>query len=147
MKNTSFMQTLALEPADLVAKAHKTGWVMSLIGSIVYFFLRLMRCEPEKYCGIKYFKIGHSWGGVSLGWFFICAKNASEATMKHEIGHCVQNAAIGGFRMLFYSLGSLIRCGYIKIAKASIVYDSWWFEGTATELGNSYCLRHLNKRE
>ena len=73
-----------------------------------------------------------------MGWFFICSKDSNEELKNHEVGHGIQNAAFGGLRMLMLSIGSALRYRWREIFSAKTPYDSWWFEGQATELGTQY---------
>ena len=118
---------------------------MSTIGNIVFFVLKRFKQTEKDYCGIcPYFEIGTGWGGVSLGWFFICAKDCSDSSKNHEVGHCIQNAAVGGLKMVAYSLGSAFRYWWRVLFGCKTSYDSWFFEGDATRIGNEYVAR-LNR--
>ncbi|MBR4043448.1 MAG: hypothetical protein IKJ10_02220 [Bacteroidaceae bacterium] len=139
MKNYDFTSILTLSPEELRRRQKTKGWALSFVGLIVYGILRLFRCKPKDYHGIcPYFEIGKGWGGLELGWFFICCKGASEHTKMHEVGHGIQNAAVGGLRMLCLSIGSALRYWKRELFGAKTPYDSWWFEGQATDLGRKY---------
>ena len=139
MKNTNFTLYLLMSPQKLRKLQYTKGWALSLIGLILYSWLRLFGKKPKDYMGIcPYFEIGKEWGGVSIGWFFICCKNCSESTKRHEVGHLIQNAAVGGLKMLAYTIGSGMRFWWRKIFGAKTPYDSWFFEGDATRLGMEY---------
>jgi hypothetical protein len=115
------------------------GWLVSLFGIIVAGLLLLIGKRPKDYHGIcPYFETGKNWGGVSFGWFFIIAKNCGEKTRNHEVGHIIQNTLVGGFPMMFYTLGSFCRYWKRAIFGAKTDYDAWWFEGQATELGTAF---------
>ena len=77
MKHKNYTEILSLPP-DALKKRQKTkGWALSFVGLIVYGILRLLRCKPRDYLGIcPYFEIGKNWGGLEMGWFFICCKRA-----------------------------------------------------------------------
>lgn len=142
MKNYDFANILAMSPDELRKRQKTKGWALSFVGLIVYGVLRLFRCKPKDYHGIcPYFEIGKNWGGVEFGWFFVCCQNASESTKMHEVGHGIQNAAVGGLRMLFLSIGSALRYWKREIFGAKTPYDSWWFEGQATKIGRQYVKR------
>jgi hypothetical protein len=47
--------------------------------------------------------------------------------------------------MLALSIGSVARYWYREIFGAKTPYDSWWFEGQATELGTKYVKNRKNK--
>lgn len=143
MKNTDFTPYLTMAPDELRKRQWTKGWALSLVGLIVYGVLRLFRQKPKDYKGIcPYFEIGKNWGGLEMGWFFICSKNCGDSTKRHEVGHSVENAAIGGLTMLCLSIGSAARYWWRRIFGAKTPYDSWWFEGQATQLGNHYVKLH-----
>ena len=77
-----------------------------------------------------------------MGWFFICSKTCGDETKSHEVGHCVQTAAIGSFTMLVLSTCSALRYLWRHIFRVTSPYDSWWFEKQATQLGNQYVALH-----
>ena len=115
------------------------GWLLSFVGIIVFGFLWLIGKRPKDYYGIcPYFEIGKDWGGVEMGWFFIVSKSCGEATKNHEVGHIIQNALVGGVPTMIYSIGSFARYWKRRIFGAKTPYDSWWFEGQATELGTAF---------
>lgn len=139
MRNTDYSNILKQSP-DTIRKMQRTkGWALSFTGLIVYGALRLFGCKPKDYYGIcKYFEIGKNWGGLEMGWFFICGKGESDSLKNHEVGHSIQNAAFGGLKMLGLSICSALRYWKRELFGAKTPYDSWWFEGQATELGNRY---------
>lgn len=148
MKNIDFEQYMDLTPQELRALQKKKGWPMYYIGWIVYGVLRLFGNKPKDYKGIcPYFEIGKGWGGLEMGWFFICSKNVSEHTKMHEVGHGIQNAAVGGFTMVCYSLGSAARYWWRTIFGAKTPYDSWFFEGDASKWGREYVQRFEKKQQ
>lgn len=143
MKNTNYDKYLDLSPEELRALQRSKGWAVCCIGTIVYFTLILFGCKPKSFYGIcPYFEIGSNWGGLEMGWFFICSKHSSDRLKSHEVGHGVQNAAIGGLKMLSLCIGSAMRYWWRAIFGAKTPYDSWWFEGQATEIGLKYVNKH-----
>lgn len=117
----------------------KRGLPLSVFGVIVYFVLRLFGCEPKDYNGVcRYFEIGKGSWGLEFGWFFICGRNASNAIKNHEVGHGVQNAVCGGFRMLLCFFASALRFWYRRIFKIKTPYGAWWYEGNASQLGDEF---------
>ena len=139
MKNVDFFQYLTMSTANLRKLQHTKGWALSLIGLIVYGALRLFRQKPKDYESIcPYFEIGNSQSGASFGWFFVCGKNCGDTTKYHEIGHSIQNAAVGGLKMLAYSIASVGRYWWRSIFESKTSYDDWFFEGQATQLGTAY---------
>lgn len=146
LKYNNYDHILQMEPNELLQLQRKNGLVLSLIGDAVYRFLSSMNYKPKDFYGIcPYFEMGQNWGGLSLGWFFICAKDQSENLKCHEVGHTLQNANIGGWKMLILSLMSVARYWYREIFGATTPYDSWWFEGQATDLGTKYVEIRKNK--
>lgn len=147
MKNTDYTEFLKMSPDELRKLQKTRGWALSAVGTLVYWVLRLFGCKPKSYYGIcEYFEIGKGWGGLEMGWFFICSKDLSERTKNHEVGHGIQNAAVGGLQMAFYSICSALRYWKRKIFGAKTRYDDWWFEGQATEIGNKY-VEALKRKE
>ena len=143
MKSIDFTSYLIMNPDELHKRQWKKGWVLSFVGLIVYGTLRLFRQKLKDYKGIcPYFEIGKNWGGITMGWFFICCKNCGDSTKSHEVGHSIQNAAVGGFKMLAYSIGSVVRYWWRKIFGAKTSYDNWFFEGDATRFGIEYVRLH-----
>ena len=123
------------------------GWIISFIGLIVYATLRLFRPKPLEYRNIcKYFEIGSSRSAFSLGWFFVCGKRAGTSVKNHEVGHMIQNAQTGGIKILVLSIASVFRYWKHTIFGSKTSYDSWWFEGQATELGRKYYLEKLKEK-
>ena len=148
MKDTNYDDILALSPAELRRRQFTKGWALSAVGGVVYGVLRLFGQKPKDFHGIcTYFTIGKSWGGLEFGWFFICAKNANDRTKMHEVGHGIQNAKIGGLKMLGLSIGSALRYWKREIFGATTPYDSWWFEGQATELGKLYTEKTIKEEQ
>ena len=144
MKTKNYTEYLNMTPEELRKLQKTRGWVLSLFGLVVYGALRLFGHKPKDYHGICiYFEIGENWGGLELGWFFICGKDSSEALKMHEVGHNIQNAAVGGFRMAFLCIGSALRYWWRDIFGANTPYDSWWFEGQATSLGTEYVQKRI----
>lgn len=139
MKNTDYSKFLTMTPAEIRTRQWTKGWALSIVGLFVYVALILTGHKPKDYKGIcPYFEVGKNWGGLEMGWFFICGKNAGEGTKQHEVGHMIQNAAVGGLTMIAYSIGSAARYWYRKFKKPNTSYDSWFFEGDASRLGMEY---------
>lgn len=124
----------------------RRGLPLSLIGCVVYGFLRLISKKPKSFHGIcPYFEIGKDWGGFEMGWFFVCAKDSDELLRAHELGHGLVNANIGGFRVLGYSFASMVRYWWRVITKPKTDYYSWWYEKQATEVGQAYVIKVIDK--
>ena len=126
------------------------GFIMTLIGSIVFIVLRIAGYKPYRNQYGWAFEIGENWGGAEIGPYCIVNKNPSQHTLNHEFGHALQNCYLGPY-MLFISLASAARYWYreyltrIKGKKYSELtsYDGIWFEGTATYLGEYYKKHYL----
>lgn len=147
MKNTDFTPYLTMTPSELRKLQWKKGWALSFVGLIVYGVLRLLGYKPMDYKGIcPYFEVGKNWGGLEMGWFFICAKGSGDSIKRHEVGHSIQNAAVGGLKMVAYSIGSAARYWWREIFVAKTSYDSWFFEGDATRLGKEY-VRNIEEQK
>ena len=127
------------------------GIVMTLIGKLAFSVLQVLGYKPKHNMYGWYIEIGENWGGAGLGPYCICNKNPSQRTLNHEFGHAVQNCYFGPFQILI-SIASGLRYQYreylvrAKGKKYSELppYDSAWYEGMATELGNAYA-RKLKK--
>lgn len=135
------LKTSNLTLEQLKKQSKTRGCVLSAVGSIIYGVLKVFGCKTKDYYGIPYFEIGDDWGGVSFGWFFITDKTAAEHTKQHEVGHIVQNAEVGGLAMVGWSICSFARYWKIRLFGTDVKYDSWWFEGQATELGSEFIER------
>lgn len=122
------------------------GIIMSLIGGIAALALIAAGYKPKRFHCLIYFEVGTDWGGVNLGCFFIVSKNSSLHTKQHEAGHGLQNAMLGVFMPFVIGIPSLVRYWYRKyIIKSDKklyselpAYDSIWFEGWATSLGEKH---------
>ena len=146
MKNINYSNILNKEPPELLKLQRSTGYIMSFIGDVVYFVLNVLGYQQKMFYDIcPYFEIGKGWGGLSLGWFFICCEDSSESLKCHEVGHLIQTAANNGFIMFILCVCSAIRYWYREIFNITTPYDSWWFEGQATELGTKYVEIRKNK--
>lgn len=112
---------------------------MTLVGALAAAALLAAGKRPARHGGSLYFTAGSGWGGVSLGLFFIVQKDPPERLKDHEFGHSVQNAFFGPFMPFIVSLPSLARYWLRRVRAAAGLsnppYDSVWFEGRATELG------------
>jgi len=145
--NKNCYNILKADQHELLNLQRNNGKPLSLIGDIVYLILNCLGYKQKMFYDIcPYFEIGKDWGAISLGWFFVCCEGMSERTKCHEVGHTLQNANIGGWKMIGLSLISIIRCWcHILLKIDSSMYDLWWFEGQATELGTKYVEIRKNK--
>lgn len=115
------------------------GLPLTLCGLAVALFLRVTGYRPQRWGWCWYFNIGKTrWGGLNLGLVILCQPDAPASLKNHELGHAIQNSRLGPI-MLFFVLCSAIRYHYINYleskGKPTPPYDSWWFEGQATQLG------------
>jgi hypothetical protein len=121
------------------------GIIVTLIGSLIFAVLTSFGYKPFRNIYGYAIEIGEGWGGLEMGPFCLVSKNPSQHTLNHEFGHGVQNCFFGPF-MLFISLASAVRYWYreyqMRVLKKSYKdlpdYDSIWFEGDATRLGNYF---------
>ena len=120
------------------------GGLMTFIGLIVALVLLATGHKPYRFGYTFYFKVGKSWGGLELGGLFITDSNPSLHTLCHEHGHGLQNLWWGPLFPFVIGIPSAIRYWYREIKyyrKGKVpptTYDSIWFEGQASELGEKY---------
>ena len=135
------------------------GTNMTLIGCIVYFFLRITGHKPYQYNYSYVFELDSMAGGMTLGPVILIYKNPSKKLLDHEFGHSLQNCYFGNC-MLMISLWSAARYWFRELVNKEFyevpaflipiknfitnigyelpTYDSIWFEGTATYLGTRF---------
>lgn len=116
------------------------GFPMTFIGAVVAAALIVTKHKPRIYGGCVYFTVGNNWGGLELGLFFLCDNSNSTHTKNHEFGHSIQNAVFGIFMPFIVCIPSAIRYWWRRLrrGKALPPYDSVWFEGQASALGEKY---------
>ena len=123
------------------------GLPLTLIGCVVALALRIVGIKPKRFLYGYYFHITNS-SGFNMGPFAIVSKDSDEYLLKHEFGHSIQNCFFGPFVFLLVVIPSVIRFWYreylVSVKKYSYKdlppYDSIWFEGTATKLGEKYLI-------
>ena len=123
------------------------GIIMTLVGKLVFFILQFFGYKPKRNMYGWYIEIGENWGGAGMGPYCICNKNPTQAMLNHEFGHGVQNCYFGPFQILI-SIASAARYWHreymmrVEKVKSNELppYDSAWYEGMATEIGNQYAL-------
>lgn len=122
------------------------GITMTTIGCLTSLVLLIVGYQPKRNQYGWYFEVGkNGWGGCELGCMCIVNTNPSQHTLNHEFGHAIQNCYFGPF-MMFISLASAVRYWYreylVRVKKVPRTklprYDSIWFEGQATRLGQFY---------
>lgn len=148
MYKKDFSKYMTMTPKQLRIRQITRGFPMSVVGAIVFIVFYICGQRPKSYKGVcPYFEIGWGWGGVAMGWFFICCKDSWESTKQHESGHLVQAAAFNGLAMIALSIGSAVRYWWREIFGEKTPYDSWWFEGQATDIGTKYVRNIEQKRK
>ena len=133
------------------------GILMNVVGLFALVGLSIAGFRPKRFGQQLYFVVGKGWGGVSLGFVTVVGNTSlgypSTDTLVHEHGHFIQNIFYGPF-MVILSLCSAARYWYREYImyrnrqyvqnnqpekyKKLKPYDSWWFEGQATNLGYEY---------
>lgn len=120
------------------------GLPMTLMGAVVALALLITGHKPKRFHHSIYFEVGENWGGFEAGGFFFTDKTPSLHTKQHESGHGLQNIVLGPLMPFVVSIPSAIRYWYRRIKQKrnpSVIlppYDSIWFEGQATRLGEKY---------
>ena len=121
------------------------GLPMTLVGCVSAAILMSIGFEPKRFLHGWYFEATNN-SGFSMGPIAIVSKNPSQYLLKHEFGHSIQNCFFGPFMIFVVIIPSVVRFWYRKylvntkkISRNELPsYDSIWFEGTATRLGEMY---------
>lgn len=126
------------------------GIVMTLVGlfALLYIYL-FMHKSVDIFMVAGRVCIRHKtkiFGGISLGIVYYIDKRNSYRLHTHELGHTVQNVMFGLLFPVLIGIPSVIRANLRRKFpslrydrhKRYIEYDSIWFEGQATELGEKY---------
>lgn len=130
------------------------GIIMTFIGWAALLFCRMFLDKRiGRHGPACYVTIGDNWGGLELGKCFLVADNMGERwtehTKNHEMGHSFQNAIYGPFAIFIVAIPSACRYWHQRIMRRrgksfpSDWYDSAWFEGSATDMGDWY----MNERD
>lgn len=120
------------------------GFIMTFIGLLITLILLMLCYKPHKNIYGWYFEIGENWGGVNLGLCTLTSRNPSEHVLTHEFGHSVQSCIFGPMYIFIVAIPSVVRYWYreyliqVKHRDNLPEYDSIWFEGQATRLGQMY---------
>lgn len=131
------------------------GIPMNIIG--IFIFILTNAIDWIQYIFTRQHKIYNYWyrnavcivlpwnfGGFEMGMFFARGKN-DESVCAHEYGHSIQNLWWGILFPFVICIPSMTRYWYRrfymkflykKIRRSLSPYDSVWFEGQATQLGN-----------
>lgn len=120
------------------------GLLMSLVGLLVTLVLLIAAQKPYISFGVWKFEIKESWGGADLGCMYIRDTTSSESVDRHEVGHSYQNCILGPLFPFIVAIPSAIRYWdrqrRITNGETLKPYDSLWFEGGATDIGDETCL-------
>jgi len=116
---------------------------MTLVGALIFLALLCAGRKPKRFHYLFYIEIGESWGGFNVGPFFIVSKDPGLHIKQHESGHAIQNITYGPLTPFIVSIPSMCRYWYreflVKTGRKKYnelpPYDSAWFEGEATRLG------------
>lgn len=122
------------------------GLPMNLLGVVIAIPLLILGYRPKQNMYGWYFEIGEDLGGVNFGFISIVAQNPSSYILQHEFGHSIQNCIFGIYFLPLVAIPSMLRYWYrrylVTVKKVSYLdlppYDSIWFEGQATLLGEKY---------
>ncbi len=122
------------------------GLPMTLIGAVIALSLLVTGHKPHRFHYLIYFEVGEGWGGFEAGGFFVVGRQPTFKIRQHESGHGLQNIMLGVFMPFLVSIPSAIRYWYREILVRSGKkryhdlpdYDSIWFEGWATRLGEKH---------
>jgi hypothetical protein len=129
---------------------HTWGFLMTLIGYVVRIVLAFGKVQGHDLGVARFYVVGRNWGGVSLGTTILVSEDSDEDTIAHELGHTIQNARWGLLFPFVIAIPSAIRYWYRRYLIGSGKkewwelpdYDSVWFEGQATKLGESFLKNH-----
>ena len=125
------------------------GLPMTLAGGLTAIVLMIAGFKPKRYGWCYYFEIGKNWGGLELGIVFLVNKNSSMHTRNHEHGHALQNCLWGPLMPFVISIPSAIRYWVREFqqrqGKVLKPYDSIWFEGQATQWGQTFMEQYNNQ--
>lgn len=122
------------------------GLPMTLFGAVCAFVMLITGHKPHRFHYLVYFEVGEGWGGFEAGGFFFVNKSSSQHIKRHESGHGLQNILLGVFMPFLVSIPSMVRYWYREILVRTGKkcyhdlpdYDSIWFEGWATRLGEKH---------
>lgn len=129
------------------------GLLATLLGLFVFLYVIIFRKHKIHKNGYSFItEFGGNWGGLSLGVFSFCGNYSKdnvywfEHTRAHEYGHSIQNMMFGPLFIFIVAIPSAIRYHYqnyrSKRGLPNKEYDSIWFEGSATRLGERFIDKH-----
>lgn len=125
------------------------GLLQTIIGMLVFLFFFIFMHRKTHYAfvaGRIAIVTDGSFGGASLGLFYVISKHYSTQTHAHELGHSLQNILWGPLFPFVIGIPSFTRALFWDVisnkhkARTGLVlqYDDAWFEGQATQLGYKY---------
>lgn len=115
------------------------GIIMTIIGCLATIALMACGKRPKRNQYGWYIMCGKGWGGFSAGPCSVVCEDYTEHILAHEFGHSIQNCFLGPFMIFLVVIPSVCRYWYRELKHiTSPPYDSVWFEGTATALGEKY---------
>lgn len=127
------------------------GLLGTLVGALVALAIIILPIKKKSgnFNGFPYLIFGNNWGGFNAVSILFIADNMGEGwtlhTKQHESGHAFQNSIFGPFTLFLVTIPSIIRYWVQRFAKNPKPYDSIWFEGSATDLGEEYHSLRLSK--
>jgi len=119
------------------------GIILTLLGYVLLLILLPFgRVKRFNYCLYLELNKTTQWG-FAMGTVFFVTKDASIRMKQHEFGHTVQNAIFGPFQLILVAIPSVVRFWYRRYLYfrkkfPKTVYDSVWFENTASYIGSYY---------
>lgn len=125
---------------------------MTFIGACGALWFLIKGVKPKTYKGSVYFEVGGpSWGGVNFGPFFFVDTRTNKEIVWHEWGHGIQNIILGPLMPFLVAIPSFTRYHYRNWITSDKCPDKWrkkytqlpdydsvWFEGWATRIGEKY---------
>ena len=118
------------------------GLLSTVVGAFMALGALCLGGKPERNGPSAIIRIGRGWGGVSIGAFALCSKDAGEAVRKHEFGHSLQNCLMGPIWPFIVGIPSAIRYWAYernrRLGKENFDYYSAWFEATASDWGTRF---------
>ena len=128
------------------------GLPMTFCGFLVFVILRIFGIPIKRFGPCLYAEIGHHWGGLELGMFFLKDSNSGAHICVHESGHAIQNILFGPLMPFLVSIPSAARYWYREWRDRRKLplrgrYEDIWFESQATAFGYRFfssCIPHKN---
>ena len=97
-------------------------------------FLLFIRGEKEHLLyGIRFYTAPNFPGGISIGQYIIMGF-ATEKSIRHEYGHCIQSRILGWIYLPIVGLSSLMHAWLHNCAKTGKTYYHHWTESWADRL-------------